>query len=212
MQGLHQKLPPDIKLGCDVHSKLDQYPTDALQFAIDLQSLPIFYLEDLIAPENEEFYRVIRAKTSTPLAMGEMYTNPEEWRPLVENRTVDYIRNHVSHMGGFTAARKLAALCEQFQVRFAWHGSEDISPVGHMAGLTLDVVSPGFGIHEWQEYPDVTKSMFTGYKQLRDGMAWVSDKPGWGIEFDEKEAAKHPIGTGGGNGGFTRLPDGGVGP
>ena len=79
-------------------------------------------------------------------------------------------------------------------MKTAWHGPGDVSPVGHAANATLDLVSYNFGI---QEYSAVStsraKAIFQGCPEMKDGYLWVSEKPGWGIEIDEKEAAKAPF-------------------
>ena len=110
----------------------------------------------------------------------------------MEERQIDYIRHHVSHIGGFTAARKIAAFAENYEVKFAWHGGPN-SPVGHMTNLTLDLTNENFGIHEHFEYSQLVQDIFHGCLEIKDGYAWINEKPGWGIEIDEALAAKHPI-------------------
>ncbi|MGB7723656.1 MAG: enolase C-terminal domain-like protein, partial [Bryobacteraceae bacterium] len=78
---------------------------------------------------------------ATPIAMGELFNSPHEWIPLIAERLIDYIRVHLSQTGGFTPARKIAVLAETFGVKTAWHGPGDVSPVGHMANVTLDVAT-----------------------------------------------------------------------
>ena len=112
---------------------------------------------------------------------------------MIAERLIDYIRVHVSQAGGFTPARKIAILAEQFGVRTAWHGPGDVSPVGHMANVTLDVVSYNFGIQEYSPFNERTQEIFRGCPEMKDGYLWVSEKPGWGIEIDEKAAAKSPF-------------------
>jgi mannonate dehydratase len=185
-----KEMPPEIGLGVDVHSLLD--PIRGLEFGKDVEAFKLFYCEDLFSPEEAGHYRVLRSQCATPLAIGELWNNPHEWQPLVQERQIDYIRHHVSHVGGFTAARKIAAFAENFEVRFAWHGAPN-SPVGRMTNLTLDLTNENFGIHEHIDYPPVVRDIFQGYAEVKDGYAWISEKPGWGIEVDEKLAAKHPI-------------------
>ena len=64
-------------------------------------------------------------------AMGELFNNPNEWVSIISERLIDFIRVHISQVGGLTMARKMAAMCEFFGVRTAWHGPGDVSPVGH---------------------------------------------------------------------------------
>lgn len=189
-EAFEKEMPEGMRMGIDVHSALDSIR--AVKFAKDVEHFPLFYCEDLLPPEESGHYQIVREQCSTPLAVGELWNNPHEWQPLVEGRLIDYIRHHVSHVGGFTAARKIAAFAENYEVKFAWHGAPN-SPVGHMTNLTLDLTNSNFGIHEHFDYPPLVQDVFQGCAQIKDGYAWISDKPGWGIEVDEALAAKHPI-------------------
>jgi mannonate dehydratase len=190
LEFFRKEMPPEIGLGVDVHSVLDSMR--AVQFCKDVEPFKLFYCEDLLAPEEAGHYQVVRQLCTTPLAIGELWNNPHEWQPLVEQRLIDYIRHHVSHVGGFTAARKIAAFAANYEVKFAWHGGPN-SPVGHMTNLTLDLTNGNFGIHEHFDYPPVVQEIFQGCLEIKDGYAWINEKPGWGIEVDEALAAKHPI-------------------
>jgi mannonate dehydratase len=185
-----KEMPPEIGLAVDVHSLLD--PVRATQFGKDVEQFKLFYCEDLFSPEEAGHYKVLRQQCTTPFAIGELWNNPHEWQPLVEERQIDYVRHHISHIGGFTAARKVAAFIENYEVKFAWHGAPN-SPVGSMANLTLDLTNENFGIHEHIDYTPLVEDIFRGALQIKDGCAWISEKPGWGIEVDEALAAKHPI-------------------
>jgi len=81
---------------------------------------------------------------------------------------------HVSQSGGFSPARKIAILAEQFGVKTAWHGP-DVSPVGHMANVTLDLVSYNFGIQEYSPFNERTQAVFQAVRKMRDGYMWVSE-------------------------------------
>jgi mannonate dehydratase len=90
-------------------------------------------------------------------------------------------------------ARKIAALCEFFNVRTAWHGPGDVSPVGHAANVHLDLTVSNFGIQEAREFTQAEQDVFPGCPELKDGYYWANDKPGLGIDLDEKLAARYPI-------------------
>jgi mannonate dehydratase len=112
---------------------------------------------------------------------------------LVSGRLIDFIRIHISQVGGLTVARKVAALCEFFGVRTAWHGPGDVSPVGHAANVHLDLAVPNFGIQEGREFTNAEQEVFPGCPVLKDGYYYATDRPGLGIDLDEKLAAKFPI-------------------
>jgi mannonate dehydratase len=204
-EAFRKEMPPETGLGIDVHSLLDSIR--ATEFCKQVEPFDLFYCEDLFPPEEAGHYRVVRTQCTTPLAIGELWNNPHEWQPLVQDRLIDYIRQQVSHIGGFTAAQKIASFAANYEVKFAWHGAP-CSPVGHMTNLTLDLTNPNFGIHEHFGYTPLVEDIFHGFAQVKDGYAWISEKPGWGIEVDEALAAKHPITDERPN--ETRTPDGSV--
>ncbi len=182
----------DVEVIYDVHERLP--PIMGLGLAKELEPFRLFFLEDLFAPEDNDYFRLVREQTSTPIAMGELYNNPHEIVPMVKDRLLDFMRVHVSQIGGLTPARKLAALCEAFNVRTAWHGPTDVSPVGHAAQLMLDLNVWNFGIQEAGPYQtDLLREVFPGTPEVRNGYMWANGKPGLGIEIDEELAAKYPI-------------------
>ena len=182
----------EVELIYDIHERLP--PIMGLGLAKELEPFRLFFLEDLFAPEDNDYFRLVREQTSTPIAMGELYNNPHEMIPMVKDRLLDFMRVHVSQIGGLTPARKLAALCEAFNVRTAWHGPTDVSPVGHAAQLMLDMNVWNFGIQEAGPYQsDLLKEVFPGTPEVRNGYMWANGKPGLGIDIDEELAAKYPV-------------------
>jgi mannonate dehydratase len=178
-----------VELLHDIHERLS--PIDAVWFAKAVEPFRLFFLEDALAPEDIEWFRHIRAQCATPLAMGELFNNPHEWRLLIEERLIDFLRMHVSQMGGITPARNAAIHGQIYGIRTAWHGC-DTSPVGHAANLHLDLWAPNFGVQEWCRFPELVYQMFPGMPEVRGGYMYPNDKPGLGIDIDEKLAAKYP--------------------
>ena len=192
-EAARKELGPEIELLHDVHERVP--PRLAVQFAKDMEQFRIFYLEDALSPENIDYFRQIRANCTTPLAMGELFNSPHEWNEVIKESVIDYIRVHVSQAGGLTPARKIALLADSFQVKTAWHGPGDVSPIGHCANVTLDLVSTNFGVQEWTFANDRVREVFDGYPVVQDGYAYANEKPGWGVEINEKAAAKYPFGS-----------------
>ena len=192
-EAARKELGPDIDLLHDVHERVP--PRMTVQFAKDMEQFRLFFLEDSLSPEDIAYFRQIRAACTTPIAMGELLNNPHEWQQLIEERVIDYIRVHVSQAGGLTPALKIAALADNFQVKSAWHGPGDVSPIGHCANVTLDVAIRNFGIQEWTFPSDRIKEVFDGYPEVKDGYVYANEKPGWGVEVNEKAAAKYPFGA-----------------
>jgi mannonate dehydratase len=188
---LRKQLGDEVELLHDVHERIP--PVLAFQLCKDLEQFKLYFLEDPLSPEDVGYFEKLRQQTSTPLAMGELFNNPNEFVPLITGRLIDFIRIHISQIGGLTPARKVASLCEFFSVRSAWHGPGDVSPVGHAANVHLDLAIPNFGIQEARLFTQVEKDVFPGCPELKDGYYWSNDKPGLGIDLDEKLAAKFPV-------------------
>jgi mannonate dehydratase len=197
----------EIELLHDVHERLR--PIDAVQFAKDVERFKLFFLEDILAPEDLEWFERIRQQCSTPIAMGELFNNPREWQPLIARKLIDFVRMHISQMGGLTPARHVAAFANFFGIRTAWHGPGDVSPVGHAANLHLDLWAPNFGIQEWCRFPDLVYEMFPGTPEVRGGYLYPNDRPGLGIDIDEQLAARYPCVDEVERWTQTRWPDGG---
>ncbi len=203
---LRARLGFDVELLHDVHERVP--PAQAIQLAKALEPFRLFFLEDCFAPEDAAWFQHLRSQTSTPLAMGELFVNRHEWLPLVTNRWIDFIRLHVSAVGGLSMARKVAACCEFFNVRTAWHGPGNVSPVGHAVNLHLDLASYNFGIQEQHLFSDTLRELFPGAPEIKGGYMYSNDKPGLGIDVDEKVAAKFPYSSPGRNRGTDRRLDG----
>jgi len=187
---IRAKFGYDVHLLHDVHERLA--PIEAVRLAKSLEPYRLFFLEDALAPEDVDWFRTIRQQAAVPLAMGELFVHPNEWRGLIADRLIDFIRCHISAIGGITPARKLAALCESFGVRTAWHGPGDVSPVGHAANLHLDLACPNFGIQEWTPFGEASREVFPGTPTVRDGYAYLNEQPGLGVDVDEAKAAVYP--------------------
>jgi mannonate dehydratase len=196
----------EVELLHDIHERLA--PIEAIRMAKQLEPYRLFFLEDPLAPEQNAWFQMLRQQCAVPIAMGELFNNPQEWVPLITNRLIDFIRVHISQIGGITPAKKLATLCETFGVRTAWHGPDDTSPVGHAANLHLDVNSPNFGIQEWSGFNEQVYEVFPGCPEVHSGYMYPNDKPGLGIDIDEKAAAKYPCTRDPLDWTLTRTPDG----
>jgi mannonate dehydratase len=190
LEYLRIKLGDEIELLHDVHERIP--PIQGVWLAKAVEPYRLFFLEDLFAPEDNEYFRMVREQCATPLAMGELFVNQAEYVPLIKDRLIDFIRVHISDIGGLSMARKLAAFCEFMGVRTAWHGPGDVSPVGHAVNMHLDLAVPNFGIQELSLFRERTQEVFPGCPEVRDGCMWPNEQPGIGVDIDEELAAKYP--------------------
>jgi mannonate dehydratase len=209
---MRTKLGDEVELLHDVHERVTL--NEAINLCKSLEPYRLFFLEDPFPPEDNDHFRLLRQQTSIPLAMGELFNTQHEYVPLIKDRLIDFIRIHISQIGGLSPARKVAALCEYFGVRTAWHGPGDASPLAHAAQLALELASYNFGVHEGGSFPKETAEVFAGSPEQKNGYLLANEKPGLGIDVDEKLAAKFPFPPGPPNfdysWGTTRRKDGTV--
>ena len=80
---MHERIPPIL----------------GVWFAKEVEKYQLFFLEDLFSPEDNEYFKMVRSQTSTPIAMGELYSSPHEIIPMLKDRLIDFIRIHISDIG-----------------------------------------------------------------------------------------------------------------
>lgn len=187
---LRDKLGPEIELFHDAHEQLD--PIQAARLAKELEPFRLFFLEDPLMPEHRESWPLVRAASTTPLAIGEIFTSRWDCLPLFANRWIDFIRIKPLHVGGLTEARKIMILAEPFNVRSAFHGAADIGPVAQAASVSLQAVIPNFGVQEWTRYPEAAYEVVSGVPRMENGFLYPNEQPGLGVDVDEEKAAKYP--------------------
>lgn len=205
-EGIRNKLGDDIELIHDVHERIA--PVEAVKLAKELEPYHLFFLEDPVSIEELPWLRRLRQQSGIPIAQGELFNHPVEWKSLIAEQLIDYIRVHISQIGGITPARKLQIFAEQYGVRTAWHGPGDMSPIAHAANIHIDLAAPNFGVQEWsgiqppnhviQELKGPEGALldvFPGLPRFQDGYVYANDNPGLGVDIDESEAAKYPCET-----------------
>ena len=181
----------DTMLLHDVHSRLT--PIEAARLGKMLEPYDLLFLEDAIAAENQESYRIVRDHTTTPLAIGEIYNTIWDCKELIQNQWIDYIRTAATHAGGITGLRRIADFASLFHVRIAPHGAPDLSPICYAAQSHVGIWAPNFGIQEFVGFgTDESNEVFSYDLALKDGSIHVGDSPGLGVDFNEDAAAKYP--------------------
>jgi len=185
-EALRDRLGFGVKFTHDVHEHLR--PQVAVQLAKRLEPYRLFFVEDILPPEQVQWYRMIRDQCTTPQAVGELFVNPLEYVPLIAERLIDFVRVRVSKVGGITPCRKIAALAEWFGVSTAWQEGGDNDPVNQMAACHLDVASRAFGIQEENDFRPEEQAVFPGHAVLEGGYLYPNEGPGLGIDIDEEAA------------------------
>jgi mannonate dehydratase len=167
-------------------------PIEAAQLGKSLEPYRLFWLEDATPAENQEAFKLIRQHTTTPLAVGEIFSSIWDAKDLIQNQLIDYIRTTVVRAGGITHLRRIADFAALNQVRTGCHGATDLSPVTMGAALHFDTWVPNFGIQEHMRHSEETDAVFPHDYRFEKGYLHCGETPGHGVDIDEDLAAKYP--------------------
>ena len=187
---IRREVGPHVHLLHDVHHRLT--PIEGARLGKELEPHHLFWMEDAVPAELQEGFRLIRQHTTTPLAVGEVFSSIHDCQQLIEEQLIDYIRTTVVHAGGISHLRKIANLAELYHVRTGSHGATDLSPVCMAAALHFDISVHNFGIQEYMRHTEDTDRVFPHAYSFADGALYPGDAPGLGVDIDEALAATFP--------------------
>jgi mannonate dehydratase len=187
---IRQELGAEVHLLHDVHHRLT--PIEAARLGKELEPYHLFWIEDPVPAELQEGFRLIRRHTTTPLAVGEVFSSIHDCQQLIQEQLIDYLRATVVHAGGLTHLRRIAHLAELYHVRTGCHGATDLSPVCLAAALHFDLSVHNFGIQEYLPHSADTDRVFPHAYVFGDGALHPGDAPGLGVDIDEALAAQFP--------------------
>jgi len=189
-QAVREAVGDEIELTFDVHTRLDL--PDALWLCQEVEQFRPYFIEDPLRSENPDSFKMLRPRTTVPLAAGEQFSSKWEFRQLIEEDWIDYARIDLCIVGGFTEARKIAGWCETHYIKLALHNP--LGPISSAACLQLNLATSNFGV---QEQPAKTGTVLTDVVPVQpvweDGYLLPPTIPGIGVEFDREAAKKHPF-------------------
>ncbi|HET9959349.1 MAG TPA: D-mannonate dehydratase ManD [Polyangiaceae bacterium] len=187
---IRRELGPEVQLLHDVHHRLT--PIEAARLGKQLEPYHLFWMEDPVPAEHQESYRIIRQHTTTPIAIGEVFSSIHDCQVLIQEQLIDFIRSTVVHAGGLTHLRRIAHLAELYHVRTGCHGATDLSPVCMAAALHFGLAVHNFGIQEHMPHNPETDRVFPHLYKYESGGMHPGQAPGLGVDIDLELARTYP--------------------
>ncbi len=187
---VREEFGPDVRLLHDVHHRLT--PIEAARLGKSLEPYDLTWLEDPVRAELQEGFRLIRAHTTTPLAVGEVFNSIWDCADLIREQLIDYVRTTVVHAGGISHLRRIFDLAALHYVRSGSHGATDLSPICMAAALHVDLSIPNFGLQEYMRHTPETDEVFPHGYRFDGGFLHPAEAPGLGVDIDEEAASRHP--------------------
>lgn len=189
-EAIRDRFGPDLKVLHDVHHRL--LPREAAAFGKEVEQYDLYWLEDPTPADDQAALRIIRQHTTTPIAIGEVFNSLWDCKQIIEEELIDFIRIAVTYAGGITHVRRIIELAGIHHVQTGFHGAPSHSPISMAAQGHLNVWAPNFGIQEYLVLgTKECDALFPSDHHYRDGGFHISDAPGLGVDFDEKEAQRY---------------------
>lgn len=192
---VREAIGPEVDLCIDVHARYDV--PSACRLAWELEPFNLLWLEEPIPAENVDALRQVRARSRTPLCVGENLYLRWGFRELLTQQAADVIMPDVPKCGGLAESKKIANLAEMYYLPFAPHLVS--SPLGTMATCHMCATVPNFLVLEWHalEEREVWDSYVTAPDGsgsiVRDGHIALPEAPGIGVELNFDGIRQHAV-------------------
>lgn len=192
VRAMREAVGEDIDIMVDCHARPS--PLMGMQFAKALEPYGLYFFEEPCWPEAMDGIAAIQAAVSTPIASGERLVGVAAFKDMLEKRAVSVMQPDITHCGGLTEVRRIAALADAYRVALAPHNPQ--GPVSTAASIELGFATPSYAICEsvhsdvpWRE--EVVSEGFVVEKKGR--IVKPNNRPGLGIEINEDVVKKHPF-------------------
>jgi galactonate dehydratase len=189
MAAVRDAVGSDVGIGIDFHGRVHRGMAKAL--LRELEPYRPMFVEEIVLPENNDALAVLQQYTSIPIATGERMYSRWDFKAVLAGGVADIIQPDVSHAGGISEVRRIAAMAEAFDVALAPHCP--LGPISFAAALQVDFSSinafiqeTSMGIH-YNEGTDLLDYLVDpGVFAVREGYVERLEGPGLGIEIDEE--------------------------
>ncbi|WP_117595555.1 MULTISPECIES: galactonate dehydratase [Haloprofundus] len=189
LREVRERVGPETDIGVDFHGRVSK--PMAKRLAAALEPFDPMFIEEPVLPEHNDALPEIAAHTTIPIATGERMFSRWDFKEVFESQAVDVIQPDLSHAGGITEVKKIAAMAEAYDVAVAPHCP--LGPIALASCIHVDACSPNALIQEqslnihYNETSDVLDYLQNpDVFHYDDGYVDIPDAPGLGIEVNEE--------------------------
>jgi galactonate dehydratase len=189
---VREAVGPDVEIMIEMHGRFS--PGAAAEIAAELDPFAPAWLEEPVPFDGPSGLARVRGATRRPIATGERLHLLADFRAIIEQGLVDVVQADLTHFGGFTGLRRLAAWAEAYELPLAPHNV--CGPVGTAANVHFAIATPNHLILE--HFNDFTDSWVSELVDAApavdpvDGCFPVPTGPGLGLRLDHDACAEHP--------------------
>lgn len=174
---LREAIGDEVDFAIDFHGRVR--PALAIQLINEIEPLRPLFVEEPCLPEDVGAMSEVARHVNVPLAAGERLFTRWGFQQLIESRAVSIVQPDLSHCGGISEARKIAALSETYSMGFAPHNP--LGPVNLAASLHLSFTIESFVA---QEQLTLGEGLITEPFTVDRGYVDLPSRPGLGVELD----------------------------
>lgn len=185
---VREAVGPDIGIGVDFHGRVHRPMARVLLDA--LAPYHLMFVEEPVLTEHVDGIADVLRNSATPIALGERLYSRWDFKDVITSGVVDIIQPDLSHAGGITEVRKIAAMAEAYDIAVAPHCP--LGPIALAACLQLDAVAynaviqeQSLGIHYNTSNDLLDYLVDPTVFAYEAGSVTIPQGPGLGIEVDE---------------------------
>ena len=187
VRGIRSALGNDIQIMLDANGAYDTLT--ALKFGQGVAPFDVFWFEEPFYPEDVDVYLGLKRDIAIPLAAGECESTHYNYKKLIISRAVDVVQPNISRVGGFTAARNVAAMADAHNIPVAPHGVG--GAIFLAASLQFSAAIPNFISLEYNRRPNpLREGLIDGGFDFQNGCLSIPSGPGLGIQINPKSLKK----------------------
>ena len=191
VRAVRQAVGPNVDLLIEFHDRFTV--GTAIRVGRKLDEFEPMWFETPVRTHDLAGHIEVARNVQTPVVLGEGFNELRQFADLLAYRVIDIVQPEPQSLGP-SRALKAFAIAQAYDALIACHQAQ--SPFCTAMNAHLHASIPNFLIHE--NFDDSlepwTWDLLQGTPRVVDGYITVPDTPGWGVEFNEDEAAKHPYG------------------
>ncbi len=191
VKAVRESVSEDVEIIIEHHGRFNY--NSSIRVAEVLKKYDPYFVEEPVHPEDIEGLSKYKVATGLRVGLGERILTKQQALLFLRKKLLDVLQVDLYRIGGITEGKKFSAVAEAFGVDIAFHNAH--GPILHAASLQLDATLPNFLIQEsfYDYYPKWKKEIVRSGLTIENGYARISDKPGLGIEIDERKVEEFRV-------------------
>ena len=179
-----------VDLLIEGHGRFDV--STGIRVANALRPFDPMFFEEPTPPDSLDALAEVHRRSPVPIAAGERIYSTSQFQEFLDKGCADFAQPDVSHCGGISAVKKIAAMAEPRYVALAPHNPS--GPVANAATLHLAATTPGFRILEICLTDVSWRGELTDERVVfQQGDILIPQGEGLGLELNEENCAKYPF-------------------